>query len=442
MDSPVQGKVDILLLGSPMAVLAIDFETANESRSSPCALGLSWIERGEIVRREYRLIRPKQMRFGFFEAKVHGLSSADVEDAPEFPDVISEFLPDIKGGLLLAHNARFDIDVLCATLASYGIIVPHFSFLCTHRIAVGVWPEQGSFKLSALAQKLGISFRHHHASDDAYVCARICLAAASDLKVVEVLDIPERLSLRTGFVDDVGVVACDHLPPDDGKDGFPPFRYIKRLADYAHEAEIAAVRKGFHFVVRGSTGNLYNISEIERNGVFDLSCECAGWKIKRRCRHIYALLYGDVDNLVSDNVDDVKKLQLKVESLGGIPALYEEWSPPTARPIESKRLFLAGTSSIAIKAIRQNYLEGDVFRTESVNSAVAGKTVVFTGSLERMTRDEAKATAERYGAKVSGSVSKKTDLVVAGPGAGSKLKEAEKHGVKVISEDEWLKLIE
>jgi DNA ligase (NAD+) len=76
------------------------------------------------------------------------------------------------------------------------------------------------------------------------------------------------------------------------------------------------------------------------------------------------------------------------------------------------------------------------------NSAVAGKTVVFTGALARMTRDEAKATAERFGAKVSGSVSKKTDLVVAGPGAGSKLKEAEKHGVKVISEDEWLKLIE
>jgi DNA ligase (NAD+) len=75
------------------------------------------------------------------------------------------------------------------------------------------------------------------------------------------------------------------------------------------------------------------------------------------------------------------------------------------------------------------------------DSAVAGKTVVFTGSLERMTRDEAKATAERFGAKVSGSVSKKTDLVVAGPGAGSKLKDAEKLGVKVISEDEWLKLV-
>ncbi|GJE57672.1 MULTISPECIES: NAD-dependent DNA ligase LigA [Methylobacterium] len=74
-------------------------------------------------------------------------------------------------------------------------------------------------------------------------------------------------------------------------------------------------------------------------------------------------------------------------------------------------------------------------------TAFAGKTVVFTGTLEKMTRSEAKATAERLGAKVSGSVSAKTDLVVAGPGAGSKLKDAEKHAVKVISEDDWLAML-
>ena len=99
----------------------------------------------------------------------------------------------------------------------------------------------------------------------------------------------------------------------------------------------------------------------------------------------------------------------------------------------------------AQRQIIDNLVEELVIEDETENivsgSPLEGMVVVFTGSLELMTRSEAKISAEKFGAKVSGSVSKKTDLVVSGPGAGSKEKKAIELGVKVLSESEWLKLI-
>ncbi|MBA4012125.1 MAG: DNA ligase (NAD(+)) LigA [Phenylobacterium sp.] len=121
--------------------------------------------------------------------------------------------------------------------------------------------------------------------------------------------------------------------------------------------------------------------------------------------------------------------------LSGVDAV----GPVAARMIA--QFFAEPHNAGKVVALREQLDEVIAAERPKTDTAVAGKTIVFTGALEKMTRDEAKAQAEALGAKVSGSVSKKTDLVVAGPGAGSKLKTATDLGIQVMTEDEWLALV-
>ncbi len=106
-----------------------------------------------------------------------------------------------------------------------------------------------------------------------------------------------------------------------------------------------------------------------------------------------------------------------------------------------KNFFDEPHNRVALENLRREVIVTEVTAPLVLDSPVAGKTVVFTGKLEKMTRDEAEAGAEALGAKVASSVSKKTDLLVAGPKAGSKLADAQKFGVEVIDEDAWIRMI-
>ena len=103
--------------------------------------------------------------------------------------------------------------------------------------------------------------------------------------------------------------------------------------------------------------------------------------------------------------------------------------------------FFAEDHNEAVLDDLQDILTIEPFVQSSTDSPVAGKTIVFTGTLEKMTRGEAKARAESLGAKVSGSVSSKTDYVVSGPGAGSKAKKAAELEIPILSEDQWLDMV-
>ncbi len=148
---------------------------------------------------------------------------------------------------------------------------------------------------------------------------------------------------------------------------------------------------------------------------------------------LLAHAYGDFDTLARamtearDRESDAWRELVSIDGIGEVVAdsLIEFFREPHNREALDRLL-----AQVTVLPVEQ---------AESA-SPIAGKRVVFTGTLERMTRAEAKAMAERLGARVTGSVSRKTDYVVAGPGAGSKLAKAQELGVSVLSEEEWLAL--
>jgi DNA ligase (NAD+) len=159
-------------------------------------------------------------------------------------------------------------------------------------------------------------------------------------------------------------------------------------------------------------------------------------KLNSRARAALAERFGDWATIVQvARAASQEEPGEEFRELSGVDAV----GPVAARMIA--QFFAEPHNREKVVALRAQLDEVIPAERPKTDTAVAGKTIVFTGSLEKMTRDEAKAQAESLGAKVSGSVSKKTDLVVAGPGAGSKLKTATDLGIQVMTEDEWLALV-
>ncbi|MBP2300245.1 3'-5' exonuclease [Azospirillum picis] len=161
--------------------VAIDFETANETRTSACSIGVAWIDDGRVTATEEHLIRPRDLRFNPFNSAIHGIRKEDVADAPEFPEVWAALRERLQGRLILAHNAAFDISVLRHTLSAYELDWPACDYLCTVVLARRAWPDLTGHRLNHLAEFLGIALDHHNAGSDAEACGRIALAAARAL---------------------------------------------------------------------------------------------------------------------------------------------------------------------------------------------------------------------------------------------------------------------
>lgn len=184
-----------------------------------------------------------------------------------------------------------------------------------------------------------------------------------------------------------------------------------------------------------SARNLFDAIDERRNVSLDRFIYALGMRhVGETTARLLARTYGTIEALnealtaAADRENDAWADLVNIDGIGEVvaEAIVDFFAEPHNQEVLSD--LLAEVSPEPMEAV-------------AAESPVSGKTVVFTGSLEQMTRDEAKAMAERLGAKVAGSVSKKTDLLVAGPGAGSKLKKATDLGVEVIDEGGWFALI-
>lgn len=154
---------------------AIDFETANQERTSVCSVGVVVYRDGKEVDRFYSLIKPKPEYYNYWCSKVHGLTAADTEDAPVFPEVWKQIAPKIEGLPLVAHNKAFDESCLKAVFRCYQMDYPDYDFLCTLQKSRKVWPG-GHHNLDIIAARCGYQLaNHHHALADAEACAAIAL---------------------------------------------------------------------------------------------------------------------------------------------------------------------------------------------------------------------------------------------------------------------------
>ena len=154
---------------------AIDFETANEQRCSVCALGLVIYRNGQYVTDFYSLIKPTPNYFSYTCINVHGITPAQVANAPLFPEVWQQVEPLIADLPLVAHNSSFDSSCLKKVFMQYGMLYPDYQFLCTMRAARKKLPHLSCHKLNYLASYYHLKLNHHHALSDAQACAELAL---------------------------------------------------------------------------------------------------------------------------------------------------------------------------------------------------------------------------------------------------------------------------
>lgn len=156
--------------------VAIDFETANQHRSSVCSVGVVIVEESIIIDSYYELIRPNPNFYASWATNIHGINYWDTIRAKTFPEVWGQISNRINGLPLVAHNSSFDKSCLKAVFELYGMSYPNYEFYCTYRASKKIFKNLPNHQLKTVSDHIGFNLiNHHHALADAQACAYIAI---------------------------------------------------------------------------------------------------------------------------------------------------------------------------------------------------------------------------------------------------------------------------
>lgn len=176
--------------------IAIDFETATSNPNSACALGIAVIQNGAVGSSGAWLIQPPGNVYDPGNIAVHGITPRDTKRSPTYADLYSSIAPFLEQRFVLAHWASFDISVLRALHAYYGIPLPDTRYACSCRMAQSAFPRLRNHRLPTVCEHCGIPLSHHNAASDAIACAQIALNCRSVAGAPSIHDAVRVLGVR------------------------------------------------------------------------------------------------------------------------------------------------------------------------------------------------------------------------------------------------------
>jgi DNA polymerase-3 subunit epsilon len=441
-----------------------DVETPNSRNDSICSIALVHVEEGEVTSEAYYLVDPEAV-FDSFNIGIHHITPAMVRKQPKFPQIWEKIGGYFTNGIVIAHNANFDLSVLSKALQGHMLDIPDFSYLCTMKLSRKAFMDMEKYRLDYLCSRFDIELRRHHdALCDTQACHSLFQRIQQDHGVTraDVLtyrftdsaakkaDRPVRVKSFNILYGLVRGITCDRrINPQE----------MAAISAWVKEYRRYAGSFPYYEVIPRIEGMLADgvITEEERRELVSFTERFITKDAFSEAVLSMQILFGIVDGISCDAVISTEELESlrgwmedHDELVGNYP--YDVIGKTLGRVLEDGRI-TASENDELVRLFR-GYLQPMEAKQDG-RIEVAGTVVCLTGNFENGSKEEIGAMIEGLGGVIGAGVTRKTGiLVVGGEGSGSwsycnygtKVKKAMEMRSKgadilIIGEDDFLEML-